>query len=200
MTSFRRNNYVIVTIPNVSAGIGARVYELPSQRKESRLRAVSFWCFTFTVSFIQSNRAYSIVGTCLNCPCDCHCNVKGPGHKQLWSEYHDFTGIRLLMQVPITYAWVEYMHQPETLKHCHKYMSSNKRWESRDPASNLRNMKQSSQTCNKKHLKVDCLFHVEPLQKILWIAFNAFSRNQCCSQTDKPTSTDKNITRAVPQR
>ena len=46
--------FFVLTIPNVSAGIGARVYELPSQRKDNvvfTLRAVSFWCFTFTVSF-----------------------------------------------------------------------------------------------------------------------------------------------------
>ena len=77
---------------------------------------------------IQDNRACGIVRTCLNCQYDCHCNVKGPGHQQVWSEYYDFIGIWRLMQVPITYAWAVYVQKPGTLKHCHKYMWNKKHW------------------------------------------------------------------------
>ena len=55
ITSKWRHFDVITTplLPNVSVGIGARVYELPSQRKDNvgfTLRAVSIWSFTFTIS------------------------------------------------------------------------------------------------------------------------------------------------------
>ena len=73
--------------------------------------------------------------TCLNCQYDCQCNVKGPGHQQLWLDYYDFIVIWWLMQVPITYAWVVYVQKPGTctLKHCHKYMWNKKHWGERRP-------------------------------------------------------------------
>ena len=89
---------------------------------------------------IHGNRACGIVRTCLNCQYDCHCNVKRPGHQQLWSEYYDFIGIWRLIHVPITYAWAQYVHMPGTLKHCHKYICNKKHWGERRPAPNLRNM------------------------------------------------------------
>ena len=90
---------------------------------------------------IQGNRAFGIVRTCLNCQYDCHFNVKGPGHQQLWSEYYDFIGIWRLMQVPITYAWAVYVQRPGTLKHFINTCGTRSTAESADPASNLRNMK-----------------------------------------------------------
>ena len=142
ITSKWRHFDVITTplLPNVSVGIGTRVYELISQRKDNvgfTLRAVSIWSFTFTISSYpgQSSLCSGLVRACLNCQYDCHCNVKGPGHQQLWLEYYDFIDIWRLMQVPITYAWVVYVQKPGTctLKHCHKYMWNKKHWGERRP-------------------------------------------------------------------
>ena len=148
---------------------------------------------------IQGNRAYGIVRTCLNCQYDCHCTIKGPRHQQMWSEYYDFIGIWRLMQVPITYAWSEYVHQPETLKHCHKYMRNKKLWESADPWPKLRNMKQSSQTCNKERLKVNCFisdlsWKCYELRSMRYPAINVVNR-----QTNK-INKDENLACTVPRR
>ena len=89
---------------------------------------------------IQGNRACGIVKTCLNCQYDCHCNVKGPGHQPLWSEYYDFIGIWRFMQVSITYAWVVYVHEPGIWNIVINTCGTRSTGESADPASNLRNM------------------------------------------------------------